>query len=73
MLVEAPLQIVWAEGAATTFGFGLTVITTTIGVPEQPAADGVIEYVAVPAELVVVVNVWAIVAPRPAVAPLTLA
>src|SRR5678815_2903371 len=72
MLVEAPLQIVCEAGAATTFGFGLTVITTTIGVPAQPAAEGVIVYVAVPADEVVAVNVWAIVAPRPAVAPLTL-
>jgi hypothetical protein len=42
MLVEVPLQIVCDAGAATTFGFGLTVITTTIGVPAHPAADGVI-------------------------------
>jgi hypothetical protein len=57
MLVTAPLQIVWLAGNATTFGFGVTVTTTTIGVPVQPDAPGVIVYVAVPAELVVAVKV----------------
>jgi hypothetical protein len=72
MLVTAPLQIVWLAGNATTFGFGVTVTTTTIGVPVQPDAPGVIVYVAVPAELVVAVKVWLMLVPNPAVAPLTL-
>jgi hypothetical protein len=42
MLVTAPLQIVWLAGNATTFGFGVTVTTTTIGVPVHPPAPGVI-------------------------------
>ncbi len=45
-----------ADGTNFT-GFGLTVTTTTIGVPVHPPALGVIVYVAVPAELVVAVNV----------------
>jgi hypothetical protein len=57
ILVVAPLQIVWLAGAATTFGTGSTVTTTTIGVPLQPLAVGVIVYVAVPALLVVAVKV----------------
>ena len=41
MLVFDPLQIVWLAGKATTFGVGLTVTTTTIGVPLHPFDAGV--------------------------------
>mgnify|MGYP003439034216 CR=1 FL=1 len=72
MLVVAPLHIVCEAGNATTFGTGLTVTTTTIAVPLQPDAVGVMVYVAVPDELVVAVKVWLMLAPKPEVAPLTL-
>ena len=52
-------------------GAGFTVIVTVIAVPAHPAAVGVTVYVAVPAEAPVAVNVWAIVEPLPAEAPLT--
>jgi hypothetical protein len=48
---------------------GLTVTTTSIGVPEQAFAVGVIVYVAVPVDAPVVVRVWAIELPLPAEAP----
>ena len=56
---------------ATTLGNGFTVMITLIGVPLHPPADGVMVYVAVPLTLPVVVNVWAMLVPKPAVAPLT--
>lgn len=42
MDVGFPLQIVCAEGVAVTFGIGLTVIVTVIGLPMQVFAVGVI-------------------------------
>ena len=42
ILVVAPLHMVCDAGNATTFGTGLTVTTTTIAVPVQPKAVGVI-------------------------------
>ena len=71
MLVAVPLQIVWEAGVATTFGNGFTVMITLIGVPLHPPAEGVMVYVAVPLTLPVVVRVWAMLVPNPAVAPLT--
>ena len=69
--VVAPLQSVWDAGVATTSGIGFTVTNTVTGVPAQPAAVGVIVYVAVPGMDPVVVNVSAIVEPLPTSAPLT--
>ena len=41
-IVEAaPEQIVWEAGVAVAAGVGFTVITTTLGVPAQPLAVGV--------------------------------
>lgn len=36
-----PEQIVWEAGVEVAAGVGLTVITTTTGVPEKPFAEGV--------------------------------
>jgi hypothetical protein len=41
MLVALPEQIVCEEGEAETVGVGLTVITTSMGVPMHPLAEGV--------------------------------
>jgi hypothetical protein len=64
-------QNVCEEGVAVATGLGLTVITTTIGVPLQPPATGVIVYVAVPGEVPVAVSVCAMLDPLAADAPLT--
>jgi hypothetical protein len=64
-------QNVCELGVAVADGIGFTVTVTTIGVPEQLAAVGVIVYVAVPALVPVAVNVCAIEEPEPAAAPLT--
>ena len=56
--VLVPLQIACEAGVATTLGIGLTVTITDIVGPAHPALlTGVIVYVAVPAALVVAVNV----------------
>jgi hypothetical protein len=39
MAVVSPLQIIWLEGVAMTFGIGLTVTVTVIGDPVQPLSD----------------------------------
>jgi hypothetical protein len=41
--VEAPEHKVWDGGVATATGVGLTLMTTGMGSPGQPFADGVIE------------------------------
>ena len=41
ILVVPAEQIVWEDGVAVTFGFGFTVTTTSIGMPEHPLAVGV--------------------------------
>jgi hypothetical protein len=41
MLVVLPEQMVCEEGVAAALGTGLTVIVTTIGLPGQPEAEGV--------------------------------
>ena len=69
MDVADPEQIVCAVGVAVTVGVGFTVMVTVTGVPEQPFADGVIVYTAVPAAVPVAVSVCAIVDPEAAVAP----
>jgi hypothetical protein len=69
--VVAPEQIVWEAGVAVATGMGLTVIITVSGVPEQPLAEGVIVYVAVPAVMPVVLRLWAMAEPEDAVAPET--
>ena len=55
--LAVPEQIVELEGVAVTTGIGLTVTTTVIGLPTQPAAVGVMVYVAVPADVPLAVNV----------------
>ena len=55
--VAVPEQIVCDEGVAVAAGIGFTVTVTVIGVPTHPLAVGVIVYVAVPALVVVAVNV----------------
>ena len=41
ILVVPAEQIAWEDGVAVTFGAGLTVTTTLIGMPGQPLAVGV--------------------------------
>ena len=41
ILVVAAEQIVCEDGVAVTFGVGLTVTTTSIGIPGHPLAVGV--------------------------------
>ena len=73
MLVVAPLQIDCCAGLTANVGTGFTVTVRVIGVPAQPFALGVIVYVTVPWVLpVVLVSVWDMVLPLPAVAPVTL-
>jgi hypothetical protein len=69
MEVVPPEQNVCDVGVAVTTGCGLTVIVTEIGVPEQPFAVGVIEYITVPFVEPVADNVCAIVEPFPEEAP----
>ena len=69
MEVVAPEQIVCEDGVAVTTGVGLTVMTTMIGVPGHPFADGVMVYVAVPGVAPVADNTWAILEPLDAEAP----
>jgi hypothetical protein len=71
ILTVPPLHIV-AVLALVIEGIGLTVIVAVIAAPAQPPAVGVIVYIAMPALVVVAVNVWAIVAPELADAPVTL-
>jgi len=52
-----------------TFGDGLTVITTFIGIPGQALADGVTIYVTVPAVVPGLVSVWVIEEPLDVLAP----
>jgi len=58
-------------GVAVADGVGLTVTVAVTGVPAHPPAVGVIVYTAVPALVVVAINVWVIVEPDEALAPLT--
>jgi len=69
MPVALPLHIACDDGVAITSGSGFTVITTSVGVPEQPLAVGVIEYVAVPADVPEFVSVCAMLFPEPSKAP----
>jgi len=71
MPVAVLLHIVCDEGVAVTSGIGFTVITTSVDVPEQPLAVGVIEYVAVPAVVPEFVSACAMLLPEPSVAPVT--
>jgi len=71
MSVVAPLHIICDDGVAVTSGIGFTVITTSVDVPEQPFAVGVIEYVAVPAVVPEFVSVWAMLLPKLSEAPAT--
>jgi len=52
-----------------TFGDGLIVITTFIGIPGQALAEGVTIYVTVPAVVPGLVSVWEIEEPLDALAP----
>lgn len=69
--VVPPEQSVCVDGVAVANGIGFTVMTTVIGVPEQPFADGVIVYVAVPGAAPLAISDCAMLAPEPAVAPVT--
>ena len=72
MFVDAPLQMVCALGAANTFGVGSTTAFTSKVAPSQPAPlRGVILYTTVCCRFVGFTNACAIVAPLPAVAPVT--
>lgn len=42
VVIGFPVQIVWLEGVATTFGVELTNTDAVTGAPGQPFADGVI-------------------------------
>lgn len=66
-----PAQMVGLLGLADITGIGSTATVTVIGLPVQPLAVGVTVYTAVPWLLPVAVNVSAMVAPLPFVAPLT--
>ena len=59
--VAEPEQIVCCVGVAITDGVGLTVISTVMGVPLQVPIEGVTVYLTTAGELVLLVNVWAIV------------
>lgn len=63
-------QILCDEGVAVAEGAGFTLTVATIGVPEQPAAVGVMVYTAVPTLAPVAVKVCVMFAPDPADAPL---
>jgi hypothetical protein len=52
-------------------GFGLTVTTAVVGVPTHPLAVGVMVYVAVPAEIPVVVRIWLMTEPPELEPPVT--
>jgi len=71
MPVALPLHIACDDGVAVTFGVGFTVITTSVDVPEQVFAVGVIVYVAVPADVPELVSVWVMLLPEPSEAPVT--
>ena len=63
--VAVPEQIVCVAGVALTFGAGSTVMSTVIAVPMQVPKVGVIVYRITAGELVLLVNVWAMVVPFP--------
>ena len=65
-------QIVVSAVLAVATGIGFTLTTTICGTPGQPPTNGVTEYTASPILLLVVVNIWAIIAPLPLLAPVTL-
>ena len=71
MLVVDPLQIVCDAGAAVTLGVGLTVISTVMGLPGQPLAQGVIVYWTTPAVLRLLANVCEMGVPVPLLLPVT--
>jgi hypothetical protein len=64
--------MVCVNGEGTAAGLGLTVITTSKGIPEHEFAVGVTVNVAVPGTAAVVVSTIARLLPDPADAPLTL-
>ena len=69
------LQIVACKDVAVLVitGVGLTVTVTSVKLPSQPFALGVILYTTVPAVTPsVLVSTWPIVEPAPALAPVTL-
>ena len=72
MFVDAPLQMTCEAGVVDTFGVGSTTAFTSKVAPSQPAPlRGVILYTTVCCTFVGFTNVCAIVAPLPAVAPVT--
>lgn len=64
-------QIVCALGVAVAEGVGFTVTVAVIGAPLQVPRVGVMVYTAVPAAAPVADNVWVMLVPDPALAPLT--
>ena len=64
-MIAEPEQVVCADGVATAFGIGLTIIVAVMGVPEQPLAVGVMVKVTVTAALVVLVRTAAGTLPVP--------
>src|SRR6266542_4214986 len=71
ILVEVPLQMVFVAAVVTAgVGFTVTVIVEALPVHEPAVEVGVTRYCTVPAvELLGLVNVWLIVVPEPALAP----
>ena len=63
--VLPPVQIVCVTGVAITTGIGLTVITTVIGEPVHPFAEGVMVYVTVAGAKVALTNVCVMLVPDP--------
>ena len=66
------LQMSWINdvGVLVMTGLGVTLTTIAIGVPVQPLAVGVTLYVTVPVLMPsVLVSIWLMTAPEPAVAP----
>ena len=68
--VAEPEQIVCDAGVALTVGTGSTVMSTVIAVPLQVPKVGVMVYLTTAGELVLLVNVWAMVLPFPFEKPL---
>ena len=68
-VVFCPEHTACGAGVNVTFGAGLTVIVTVIGEPLQAFAVGVIVYIIVCTVELLLINVWLIALPVPAIAP----
>jgi hypothetical protein len=67
--VVEPLQMVCEAGLAVTLGIGLTVISTVIGKPLHPLAEGVMVYLTTAIVLVALERVWVMALPPALVNP----